>query len=97
MRPRNQLRAVATTVILAAVSSPAASASAIGDGGGGIPPTSRRAVGTSSHHPGSADWELIAVAGAGTVALVAAGLTPRQRGPHRRRVPHPDARTQRTA
>jgi hypothetical protein len=73
MRVKNYLRGLAIAATVAAVAAPAANATDIGEGGGGFPPTEQHVVG-ASHHPGSADWTLIALAGGGTVALIGAGL-----------------------
>jgi hypothetical protein len=72
MRPHNHLRILATAATVAALSAPAAHAEAISDGGGGRTLTNHN-VAAAPHHPATADWPLIAVAG-GTVVLVGAGL-----------------------
>lgn len=73
MRPHNQLRILATAATVAALSAPAAHAEAIGNGGIGGPLTNQH-VAAASHHPGTTDWTLIALATGGTVVLVGAGL-----------------------
>jgi hypothetical protein len=77
MRLHNHIRILAATAAVAAMSCPAAYAVDIGEGGGGLPPASDQAI-ASSHHSGSTDWTLIALAGGGMVALVGAGAGSRR-------------------
>ena len=74
MRLHNPLRILATAAALAVGTAPAAYASDIGEGGGGLPPTNHH-VTAAPQHSGSGDWGLIAIAGAGTAALAAAGIS----------------------
>jgi hypothetical protein len=76
MRLKNHVRILATAATLAAVTAPAAEAAAVGEGGGGELPVAAAAnhSAISRHQSSSTDWELIGLAGGGTVVLVAAGL-----------------------
>lgn len=78
MRLHNRLRFLAGAAILAAVTVPGAHASAI-RGGGGIPPDDRHAVPAASHAASDADWQVVALAGSGTIALLGPALTSRYR------------------
>jgi hypothetical protein len=95
MHRQNRMRILATAATLAAVTAPCAHASAIGGGGGGqvsITAASEHTAPTR-HHSTTSDWELIAIAGGGTVAFLGAGL-----GASRRRARgHAPARNARPA
>lgn len=87
MRLHHCVRMLAAAATLAVASAPAAQASAIDGGGGGSEGTVARVQQhIAPRHSSSTDWELIAIAGGGTVALLGAGL-----GGSRRRTRRPDS------
>ena len=78
MRLHNRLRFFAAAATLAAVTVPAAHASAT-RGGRGIPRDDHHVASAASHAPSDADWQLGALAGGGTIALLGLALTSRCR------------------
>jgi hypothetical protein len=84
MRLHNRLRFFAGAATVAAVTVAGAHASAIRVGRG-LPRDDHHVAPAVSHAPSDANWQLVAIAGGGTIALLGPALTSR----YRRRGPSP--------
>ena len=79
MHLHHHLRILAATATLAAVTAPTASASEGAATAAASRPANHHAVAGASHDPNPTDWELIALASGGTIALLGTALTSRRR------------------